>query len=78
MNRLRELRLAKGRLQGDLAKAVGISAKAIRRHEAGRNTPSVTLAMRIAAELGVSVYDIWGETESPTSPAKATRGLEGE
>lgn len=45
--------------QGTLADRVGVSRQSINYIEQGTYAPSVTLALRIAAELGVRIEDIF-------------------
>ncbi|MFM8771014.1 MAG: helix-turn-helix transcriptional regulator [Candidatus Kapaibacterium sp.] len=59
INRVRELRGECGMTQGTLADRVGVSRQSINYIEQGTYAPSVTLALRIAAELGVRIEDIF-------------------
>lgn len=59
INRVRELRGELGITQGTLAERVGVSRQSINYIEQGTYAPSVTLALRIAAELGVAIEDIF-------------------
>jgi len=51
-NRVREARTEKGITQEELARAVGVSRQSIISIEGGRYTPSLPLALRIAAFFG--------------------------
>lgn len=59
INRVRELRGQFGMTQATLADRVGVSRQSINYIEQGTYAPSVTLALRIAAELGVRIEDIF-------------------
>ena len=48
-----------GMTQAQLAEFVGITVQHYQRIEYGKSLPSVTLALRIAAALGVSVEDLY-------------------
>jgi DNA-binding XRE family transcriptional regulator len=61
--RIRELRLAAGLTQAELARRTGIHRPNIARVEAGRHTPSLETLARLAAAIGVptaSVLDVSG------------------
>jgi putative transcriptional regulator len=58
-NRLRVARAERQLSQGDLARAVGVSRQTISSIETGQYGPSTLLALRIAAELGVPVTDLF-------------------
>jgi DNA-binding XRE family transcriptional regulator len=61
--RIRELRLAAGLTQAELARRTGIHRPNIARVEAGRHTPSLETLARLAAAIGVptaSVLDVGG------------------
>lgn len=61
--RVRELRLAAGLTQAELARRTGIHRPNIARVEAGRHTPSLETLARLAAAIGVptaSVLDVNG------------------
>lgn len=59
MNRLRELREAKGMTQTAMAEAVGVSRQALHALESGKSVPGVDVALRLAAVLGSSVEEIF-------------------
>jgi DNA-binding XRE family transcriptional regulator len=52
---LRHRRIALGLTQGELAERAGVSRQLVAAVEAGRNTPSVDAALRLAAALGTTV-----------------------
>lgn len=58
-NRLRELRLAKGWSQGELADRVGASRQTINAIEADKYDPSLPLAYRLAALLEKPVEEVF-------------------
>lgn len=61
--RLKQAREAKGLTQIDCAKAVGASQAAYSYYESDLRTPSVTVLMRIANLLDVSVDWLLGKDE---------------
>jgi len=62
--RLRELRLAAGLTQAELARRTGIHRPNIARVEAGRHTPSLETLARIANAIGVSTTHVLVSQES--------------
>lgn len=62
--RLRELRLAAGLTQAELARRTGIHRPNIARVEAGRHTPSLETLARIANAIGVSTTRVLVSNES--------------
>jgi DNA-binding XRE family transcriptional regulator len=62
--RLRELRLAAGLTQAELARRTGIHRPNIARVEAGRHTPSLETLSRIANAIGVSTTHVLLSRES--------------
>lgn len=59
-NRVRELREARGLSQIDLAAAASLTRQSVGAIEAGRATPAVDVAMRLARALECSVEDLFG------------------
>lgn len=59
-NRVRELREARGLSQVDLAAAASLTRQSIGAIEAGRATPAVDVAMRVAQALGCTVEELFG------------------
>jgi putative transcriptional regulator len=59
VNRLREQRKASGLTQAELATAVLVSRKTINTIENGVFVPSTTLALKLAAELGCCVEELF-------------------
>ena len=58
-NRLRDLRLAKGWSQGELADRVGASRQTINAIEADKYDPSLPLAYKLAALLETPVEEVF-------------------
>jgi putative transcriptional regulator len=58
-NRLKELRAEIGITQAELAERVGVTRKTVNTVENGVFTPSATLAIKLAAALGVSVEQLF-------------------
>jgi putative transcriptional regulator len=58
-NRVRELRSARERSQGDLGAALGVSRQTINSIENGRYLPSLPLALAIARCFDSTVEDIF-------------------
>lgn len=56
--RLRELRLARGMSQGELASQAEVTTNYISRLEAGGAAPGIDLVARLAVALGVPVADL--------------------
>lgn len=59
VNRVRAVRSERGITQATLAERVGVSRQSINYIEQGTYAPSVALALRIAAELGQRVEEIF-------------------
>jgi putative transcriptional regulator len=64
-NRVRELRLAAGLRQEDLAERVEVSRQTIISIEGGRYNPSLELAWKLSRTLSVSIENLFlfGEVE---------------
>ena len=58
-NRIRELRIARGWTQQDLAAAVGVSRQSINSIECNRYVPSLPLALTFARVFHCSTDDIF-------------------
>jgi putative transcriptional regulator len=59
-NQIRRLRFEHGEMtQEDLAKAVGVTRQTIIALEAGKYSPSLALAFRIARAFGASLEDVF-------------------
>jgi len=56
-NRVRDLRIARGLSQGQLAEAMDVSRQTINSIETERYTPSLPLALALARFFGTSVED---------------------
>jgi len=59
VNRVREVRSARGLTQASLAESVGVSRQSINYIEQGTFAPSVILAIRIARVLQTTVEDLF-------------------
>ena len=64
-NRIRELRIARGWTQQDLATAVGVSRQSINSIECNRYLPSLPLALTFARVFGCSTDDIFTLEQPP-------------
>ena len=63
-NSIRRLRFEHGEMtQEDLASQTGVTRQTIIALEAGKYTPSLALAFRIARAFGVGVEDVFHEEE---------------
>jgi transcriptional regulator with XRE-family HTH domain len=70
---VRELRLAGGLTQDDLAERCGLFRTYLSRIETGRASPTLTMIHALAASLGVPVIGLFGAEATP-APANRTRG----
>jgi Zn-dependent peptidase ImmA (M78 family)/DNA-binding XRE family transcriptional regulator len=63
MNRIRQLRLAKGLSLEALAQSMGgvVTKQALSKYEKGLAKPTATVAVRLAASLGVKTLQLWEE-----------------
>ena len=59
--RIKTLRMANGSTQKELAKAVGVDPSAVSQWETGVNSPRVNKLPKIAAALGCTVPELFGE-----------------
>ena len=59
MNRLREMRIAAGLSQGDLAQSAGITRQALYAVEKDQYLPGTEVALQLARTLGTSVEDLF-------------------
>jgi len=57
---LRRRRNERGMSQADLAKAVGVDTRQIRRYEAGEQQPTLSVAVAIADALGIAIAELAG------------------
>ncbi|MFD5140592.1 helix-turn-helix transcriptional regulator [Streptomyces sp. NPDC058378] len=65
--RVRERRRASGWSQGELAAASGVSRQSVAAIEAGKQVPSVTAALGLAAALGCAVEELFAPSGSEAS-----------
>ena len=59
INRIKELRRARGWSQADLAAGLNVSRQTVNALERGRYDPSLPLAFTIARHFGLTVEDIF-------------------
>ncbi len=71
--RLAELREGKGLSREELATAAGTSYGSVYELEAGRRSPSLELAGRLADALGVSVDDLRRPAGTPAKVRRAAK-----
>ncbi len=64
-NRVKELRLARGWTQEELARAVGVSRQSINSIERHRYVPSLPLALLFAQVFGVATDDLFTLVDEP-------------
>jgi putative transcriptional regulator len=73
-NTIRKLRFERGEMtQQDLAERVGVTRQTINAIEAGKYSPSLEVAFRIAAAFGVKLEDVFsygGTAEVPPRDAR--------
>ena len=62
-NRIRVLRKEKGISQEDLAKRCGVSRQTVNAIENNKYDPTLSLAFRLAGELGVTVDELFRPRE---------------
>jgi putative transcriptional regulator len=58
-NEVRELRVAKGLSQGELAEALAVSRQTVNAIETGRYSPSLPLAIKLARYFGRAVEEVF-------------------
>jgi putative transcriptional regulator len=61
LNRIRELRLARGLSQAELAKVMQVSRQTINAIETERYTPSLPLALALARYFGATAEEIFDD-----------------
>jgi molybdate-binding protein/DNA-binding XRE family transcriptional regulator len=76
---VRVRREAAGLTQAELAEACGLSRQSVGAIEVGRSVPAVDVALRVAAALGASVEELFGEPteERAISAEPSPRGARG-
>lgn len=67
LNRLKEHRARTGENQQELGTAVGVSRQTISLIERGDYSPSITLALKLAAHFQVAVEEIFNYEEDGTN-----------
>jgi len=70
LNALQRKRFATGLSQDEFAMHVGVSRQTISSIENGRTSPSVRLALTIAAALEASVEELFGAGHDAVAPAR--------
>jgi transcriptional regulator with XRE-family HTH domain len=68
MERMRELREAKGLSQAQAAVAAGMNPATWNRLEQGKGNPNLRTLERVADSLGVQVVDLLGKASAPPAP----------
>lgn len=63
MNRLKELRLQKGKLQEDIGKVIGVSGRAIGNYETGKRDMSPEIILKLAKYFNVSTDYLLGKSD---------------
>lgn len=76
MINLRKLREAAGLSQERLGELSGLSRFAILEYEAGRRSPTFTVAKRISSALGCSIADLDDENPTETSGSKVQEAVQ--
>jgi transcriptional regulator with XRE-family HTH domain len=67
--RIRELRLAQGLNQEQLAEHCGLFRTYMSRIETGQANPTLTMIHALATSLGVTVADLFASEEAPAKPS---------
>ena len=78
INRLRELRTARGWSQGELAERLGVSRQTVNAIETEKYDPSLPLAFTIAGLFTLAIEDIFrpnGSGAAPVAARPADRGF---
>jgi putative transcriptional regulator len=74
-NQIRRLRFEAGEMtQGELAQAIGMTRQTVAAIEAGKYSPSLEAAFRIAKVFGVGVTDVFQWIEPPSPSGEGGRG----
>ena len=63
INHLEELRKQRGIRQEDLAQALGVSRQTVISLEKGKYNPSLSLAFKLARYFGLSIEDIFDDSD---------------
>jgi transcriptional regulator with XRE-family HTH domain len=71
-HRIRELRLATGMTQEDLAERCGLFRTYMSRIETGQANPTLTMIHALATSLGVAVPALFDARVEPRKPARPT------
>lgn len=63
MNRLKDLRLQKGKLQEDIGKVIGVSGRAVGNYETGKRDMSPEIILKLAKYFNVSTDYLLGKSD---------------
>jgi putative transcriptional regulator len=74
-NGVRRARLLAELTQAQLAEAVGVARQTIVAIEAGDYAPSVYLALAISDRLGATVENLFGSSDTVSTPAYQLKGF---
>lgn len=75
MNRIKELRLAHGMKQSELAAKVGVSQAALSGYESGEHEPGKSILVKIAAILNTTTDYLLGHSNMKKAPSLEDAGL---
>lgn len=78
MNRIRELRKARGLKQTDFSEILGVSQAALSGYETGKYQPDYDTLIKIANLLDVSTDYLLGKTDIKKAPSLEDAGLSAE
>jgi transcriptional regulator with XRE-family HTH domain len=71
--RLRELRLARGLTQEQLARQIDVGLDAVRKWERGKRTPMLDMAAKLADALECTIDELAGRSQAESPSTKKTR-----
>lgn len=72
--RLRELRLARGLTQEQLARKIDVGLDAVRKWERGRRTPMLDMAAKLADALECTIDELAGRGQAQAEAPTPKRG----
>lgn len=75
MNRIKELRIATGLRQGDLAQTLNVTQAAVSAWELGRREPDLETLRRIAEIFNCSIDELLGNDKAPTVEQNGERSV---
>lgn len=73
MNRLKELRIEKDKLQEDIGKIIGVSGRAVGNYETGKRELSPEKILKLAEYFGVSTDYLLGKTDIKNAVVSVTK-----